>query len=142
VTNNLLHSLFSQCNVTHNGFNITQASEHYQYRSCLETLKTYVSDAPATHLSNAYWYLDTGDMQPVDSSAENVTAMSNKGFIRLWNRISARSEVELFGRLHSDICNAPLFLLPGVRLQIRLTKVRPSFYLMNKSVDSKTVFKF
>jgi len=36
----------------------------------------------------------------------------------------------------------PIYLLPGVRLQIRLTKARPSFYLMNKSVDSKTVFKF
>jgi len=28
VTNNFLHSLFSQCNVTLSGFNITQASEH------------------------------------------------------------------------------------------------------------------
>jgi len=35
-----------------------------------------------------------------------------------------------------------LYLLSGVRLQIRLTKARPKFYLMNKSVDSKTVFKF
>ena len=58
------------------------------------------------------------------------------------NRISARREVEIFGRLHSDICNVPLYLLPGVRLQIKLNKVRPSFYLMNKSFDSKTVFKF
>ena len=36
----------------------------------------------------------------------------------------------------------PLYLLPGVRLEIRLTEARPSFYLINKSVDSKTVFKF
>ena len=28
VTNNFLHSQFSQCNVTLNGVNITQASEH------------------------------------------------------------------------------------------------------------------
>jgi len=66
VTNNFLHSLFSQSNVTINGVNNTQASEHYQYRSYLETVMTYGSDAAATHLSNAYWYLDTGDMQPVD----------------------------------------------------------------------------
>jgi len=103
---------------------------------------THGSDAEATLLSNAYSYLDIGDMQPNDPTAETVTTMTNKGFILRWNRISASREVQLFVRLHSDICNVPLYLLPGVRLQIRLTKARPSFYLMNKSVDSKIVFKF
>jgi len=116
VTNNFLRSLFSQCNVTLNGVNITQASEHYQYLSYLETLMTYGPDSAATHLSNAYWYLDTGDMQPVDPSAENVTAMTNKAFILLWNKICASREVQLFGRFHSDIYNVPFYLLPGVRL--------------------------
>jgi len=53
VTNNFLHSLFSQCNVTPNGVNITQARERYHYRSYLETLMNYGSDAAANHLSNA-----------------------------------------------------------------------------------------
>jgi len=64
VTNNFLHSLFSQYNVTLNGTNITQAREHYNYRSYYETLLTYGSDAGASFLTNAYWHLDTGDMQP------------------------------------------------------------------------------
>jgi len=81
-------------------------------------------------------------MQPVDPSDENLTAMTNREFILRWNRISAHKEVQIFGRLHSDICNVPLYLLPGVRLQIRLNKARPSFYLMNNSVDTKTAFKF
>ena len=67
VTNNFLHSLFSQYNLILNGVNITQASEHYQYRSYVETLMTYISDAAATPLSKAYWYLDTGDMKPSTS---------------------------------------------------------------------------
>jgi hypothetical protein len=66
VTNSFLHSLFSQCNDTLNGLNVTQAREHYQYRSYLETLITYGSDATATHLLNAYWFLNTGNVQPVD----------------------------------------------------------------------------
>ena len=81
VTNNFLHSLFSQCNVTLNGLTITQASEHYHYRSYLETLMTYGTDTAATHLSNAYWYLETGDMQPSDPSAETLAATTNQGFI-------------------------------------------------------------
>jgi len=96
---------------------------------------TYRSDAATTHLSNAYWYLDTGEMQPVDPSAGNVTPTKNKEFILRWNRISANREVELFVRLHRDICNVPLSLLPGVRLKIRLTMARTSFYLIKKSVD-------
>jgi len=68
--------------------------------------------------------------------------MINKVSILRWNRISASKEVELFGRLNGDICNVPLYLLPGVRLQVRLTKAHPSFCLVNKSFDSKTFFKF
>jgi hypothetical protein len=48
----------------------------------------------------------------------------------------------MYGRLHSDICNVPLYLLPCVRLQIKPTKAKSSFNLMNKSNDSKTIFKF
>ena len=142
MTNNFLHSLFSQYNVTLNGVNITHASYHYHYRSYIETLMTYGTDAAATHLSNAYWYLHTGDMQPVDPLAENVTSATNLGFILRWNRISASREVKLFGRLRIDICNMSLYLLRGVRLQIRLTKARPSFYRMQNNVDSKTIIKF
>jgi len=102
----------------------------------------YVSDAAATLPSNAYLYLDTGDMQPVELSAENVTAVNNKGFIFGWNMFSASREIQLFGRLYSDVYNEPLYLLPSVRLHFKYTESRPSSYLMKKSVDSKTVFKF
>jgi len=53
LANNFLHSLFSQCNVSLNGVNITQASEHYHYRSDLETFMTCGTDDAATQLSNA-----------------------------------------------------------------------------------------
>jgi len=81
-------------------------------------------------------------MQLVDPSAETVTAMTNKGFIPRWKRISARKKVQLLRRLHSDICNVPLYLPPGVRLYITLSTARLSFFLTYKSVDSKTGIKF
>ena len=108
VTNNFFHSLFRQCNVTPNGDNITQASEHGYYRSFLETLITYGTDVAATHLSNAYWYIDRGDMRPVDPSVETVTAMTKRGFILRRSSTSASREVQVFCRLHSDIFNVPL----------------------------------
>jgi hypothetical protein len=143
VTNNFLHSLFSQYNVRLNDVNVTQASEHNHYRSYLETLLTYGGDAAVSHLLATYWYLDTGDMEPCDPTAETPTATTtNRGFITRWSKRSASKEIQLFGRLHSDICNASQYLLPGVSLQIRLTKARFTFYLMNKNVDTKTTFKF
>ncbi|GFG38260.1 hypothetical protein Cfor_08914 [Coptotermes formosanus] len=54
VTNNFLHSLFSQCSVSLNGITISQATELYNYRSFLETILTYNSDAAATHPTNAF----------------------------------------------------------------------------------------
>jgi hypothetical protein len=56
--------------------------------------------------------------------------------------MSVSRDVQLFGRLHTDLCNFPLFLLLNVQLQIQLAKARPSFYLMNKTADTKTTFKF
>ena len=56
--------------------------------------------------------------------------------------MSGSRNVQLFGSLNTDLCNAPLVLLPRVELQTKLTKTRPSFYLMNKSTDTKTTFKF
>jgi hypothetical protein len=141
VTNNFLHSLFSHCTITLNSDMITPASGLYGYRAYLETLLTYGSDAAASLLTNAFWYLDNGDTQPNDST-DTYTDVTNKGFIARRNRIKQKKEVELYGRLHSDICNNPTHLLPGVNMQIKLTKARRAFYLMNKDVDSKVEFKF
>ena len=86
VNNNFLHRLFGQCNIALNGVTITQANEHYNYRSYLETLLTYGTRAAATHLTNKYWYRDTGNMLPCDPAAESVTATTNWGFITRWDR--------------------------------------------------------
>jgi len=49
---------------------------------------------------------------------------------------------EFYGRLHADICNVSQFLLSGVRMQIRLTKAKDDFYLVNANADTKATFKF
>ena len=55
----------------------------------------------------------------------------------------SKQKVQLFGRLHSDICNVITYLLPGVKLlQIKLTKFKRAFYLMNMKTDSSTILQF
>jgi len=124
--------------------NITPASELYPYRSFLETLLTYGSDAANSHLTNAYWYLaQGGDVLPDDPTSADI---KNKGFVKRLERQKQRKVTELYGRLHTDICNVPQFLLSGVRVQIKLTKAKNDFYLMNAYTNTKAktkaTFKF
>ncbi|GFG40884.1 hypothetical protein Cfor_11566, partial [Coptotermes formosanus] len=138
VTNNFLHSLFIQCSVSLNRITITQASELCNYRSFLENILTYSNHAATTHLTNAFWYIDSGDTLPGDPSAE----ASNKGFATRLNLTKQSQEIKLYGKLHSDLCNVPQYLLPGVRLQIKFSKSKSTVYLMNTDAQSETRFKF
>jgi len=119
--------------------NITQSVDLYNYRAYLETLLSYGIDVAISHLTNSYWYKDVGDMMPCDPTKAEST---NTGFIDRCNRQKQSKEIEMYGRIHSDICNVPKSLLPGIKLQIKFTKDKPSFYLMNTAADSKTTFKF
>jgi hypothetical protein len=78
-------------------------------------------------------------MLPCDSTHSDA---KNTGFVERWNLKKQSKEIEMYGRIHSDICNVPKFLLPDIKLHIKFTKAKPSFYLMNHAADSKTVFKF
>ena len=93
------------------------------------------------HLTNAFWYLDEGDVLAGDPTSISI---KNKGFVKRWERQNQSKAIELYGRLNSDICNFSQFLLSGVRMQIRLTKAKDDFYLMNAHDDTKTkaTFKF
>jgi len=138
-TNKFFNSLFSQFSVALNGVTITQATELYNYRSCFETLLTYGTNAESTHLTNAFLYLDDVDLLPCDPTTADT---KHKVFFTRWIGIKPDKEIQIYGWKHTDICNVPLYLIPGVRTHIKLTKAKPSFYLMNKDAGKKTVFKF
>jgi len=90
-TNNFLHSLFSQCSITLNGTQVTQATELYNYRAYIESLLTYGSDAAASHLSNAYWYMDGPEMVACDTSAADASK-TNAGFVARWNKMKQQRD--------------------------------------------------
>jgi len=114
---------------------MTQTTELSTYRSFFETILTYGSNAAASHLTNAFCYLDNGDLLPCDPTAADA---KNKGFIRRCDRIKQSKEFQIYGGMHTDMHNVRLYL----RLQIKLTKAKSIFYLMNKDAESKKLFKF
>ena len=93
----------------------------------MEKLLTYCPNAANSDLTNAFWYIDGGDVLAGDPTS---TSIKNKGFVKRWEAKESKI-TELYGRLHADICNVSQFLLSGVRLEIKLTKAKDDFYLMN-----------
>ena len=81
-------------------------------------------------------------MNTCDLMAETHTVSTNDVYISGWSGLNATRDVQIFVRLHTNLCNAPLFMLHGVHLQIKLATGRLSFYLMNRTTDSKKNFKF
>jgi hypothetical protein len=73
-----------------NGTQITQATELYDYRAYIETLFTYGTYAAASHLKNAYWYIDGPEMVACDLTADNASK-TNAGFVDRWNRMKQQS---------------------------------------------------
>jgi len=111
----------------------------YNYRPYLGTILSYGNDEASSHLTNNYRYKDAGEMLPCDPTKAEST---NTGSIDILNGQKQSKEIEMYGRIHSDLCNVPKFLLPGVRLQIKFTIAKPSFYLMNTKADSTSILKF
>jgi hypothetical protein len=104
AVNNMLHSLFEQCNMSLNNISIIPSADNYKYRSYFESILTYGSDAAESHLTNAYWYLDNINVLTCDPT-DTYNDTTNKGFIRRWNPKKQSKVIELVGRLHADICN-------------------------------------
>ena len=119
TANNFLNSFFTQCSITSNGTALAPTSDLYQYRSYLDTLLTYGSDAATSHLTNGFWYQDSGD--------PSAGVPTNTGFVARWNRIKQSKEVQLICRLHSDICNFVPYLFPVVKLQIKSPRLKGLF---------------
>ena len=99
--------------VSLNGTQITQSQENYQYRAYFETLLTYATDARDSHLKMANWELDEGNLLAGDCSKPNE--VSNTGFLARWNHVKKSQEVQMYGRLHADICNVPTNIINGVK---------------------------
>ena len=87
----------------------------------------------------ANWELDEGNLLAGDCFKPNE--VSNTGFLARWNHVKKSQEVHMYGHLHAHICNVPKLIVNGMKMQIKLTKAKPAFYLLSNKEDSKAYFK-
>ena len=129
---------FEQCNISLNVVTITHAAHLYYYPAYIETLLSYGNEATESHLTKAFSCRDTGDLG--DPTAA-VTPSTSTAYIARCDILRQSKEIGMVRRLQTDICNVPTHLLPGVRMQIKLTKEKRDIYVRSIEDTSTAVFK-
>lgn len=127
VANNILHSIIRSCSLSLNGTTISQNEGDYHYRSYIETILSYGTDATNTFLQNSGWYRDDGEM-------DSLTG--NSGLEKRKELFKNSKVVEVMGRLHCDLINQPVFLINNVDLRVILTLEKSAFFIIENASDN------
>jgi hypothetical protein len=129
--NNFLHSLFSQVDVSLNGTLITSSTNTYANRAYIETLLSYGSDAKSSHWTSALFYKDeAGTMdKPNPFAADDGDEIS--GLVKRQTFAATSGEINMIGRIHSDIFFQERYMLNEVNVRIKLIRSNDAFCLMS-----------
>lgn len=133
--NLFLHALFSQVDVHLRDTLISPSVNTYAYKSYLETLLSYGTDAKDTQLSAELWWADYGNMNENDPYHD---ALTNIGMEKRAQFIARSNSVELMGRIHSDIFQQDRYLLNGVDMYLKMIRSSPTFHLIGDENKYKT----
>jgi len=124
--NLLLHSMFSQVDISLNGTLITSSTNNYPYRSMLETLLSYGEDAKTSQLTSALFYKDqAGVMDSIDFDGASNSDLVKRRSVAAHNR-----EFDMMGRLHGDIFFQDRYMLDEVGIKIKLIRSKNDFCVM------------
>ena len=129
--NNLLHSLFSQVDVSLNGTLITNSTNTYPYRAYLENLLSYGPAAKRSHLTAELFYKDEAGKMDKPNPLAADAADKNSGLVKRSTFTALSREIDLVGRLHSDIFFQQRYILNEVNTKIKLTRSKDAFCLMS-----------
>ncbi len=121
--NLLMHSLFSQVDVTLNDKLVSTSSGTYAFRAYYETMLNYSKATKDTQLTASGWYKDTF------GHFDELT--SNEGLKKRSSLMAKSRTLDLVGRLHSDIFHQDKLLLGGIAMRLKMTRSKDSFVLMS-----------
>lgn len=125
-----LHSLFSQVDISLNETVITDSTLTYPFRAYIETALSYGSDAKKSHLTAALFYGDT------PGHLNDTKGTGNVGLKSRAKRTAGSKTVDMYGRLHTDICAQDRFILNGVDVKFRLTPSKHAFNQMSDGTNA------
>lgn len=114
--NNIMHSLFSNCELFLNGVQVSNANNLYPHKVQVETEVSHPTSCKEGILvCQGYQYeSDPSDITDGESFKKRRKT-ANSGLIHL------------YGRLAIDFLSTPLYILPDVEMRIRLTRASSAF---------------
>lgn len=131
--NLLLHSLFSQVDVSLNGKTITSSTNTYAYRAMIETLLDYGKPAKESQLTAALFYKDTaGHMDDTNVGGGGT----NMGLRKRVAHTAESRVVDMMGRLHCDLFFQEKLMLSSVDMRVRLVQSKHAFVIMSGENDA------
>ena len=128
--NNFLHSLFSQVDVSLNGTLITNSTNTYAHRAYVEKLLSYGPAAKASQLTAELFYKDEAGKMDKPNPLAADEADKNMGLAKRASFTARSREVDMIGRIHSDIFFQQRYMLNEVNTKIKLTRSKDAFCLM------------
>jgi len=125
-------SLFKNAEVDFNGKTVTYVnSPLLHYKTMIESVMSYSSDALRTHMYNARCLLD------IPGQYENI---DSKAFVARRKWIQGSTNMDFNIPLHLDVLSADKYYPDGVDMNIKLQRERDSFSLIAPT-DSSTEYK-
>lgn len=135
--NLLLHSLWSQVDISLNERLVSSSNNTYPYRAMLETLLNHGYDTKTSQLSSELFFKDTaGRMNVFDTKANEP----NEGFNKRADLFKLSASVDMIGRLHLDMFHQERLLLNMVDMKIKLIRSKPEFCLLGDG-DYKVILE-
>lgn len=155
LVNNLMHSMFSQCQISVNNIEIENTNSNYPYRAYFENLLCYDKEAKETFLAQELFVKDTADnfetfalKEQKKSDAGVLPVVNevlkdslNEGLIDRVKRFEKGNPVEVRGPIHADLFKCARYLLPSVSVQIKLSRQSPEFYMVGSTTDCHLIIQ-
>jgi hypothetical protein len=102
--------------VSLNGKPVNLHEKNYHYKTYIEKLINYGSDASGTRQFSGFWYPDSpGELK------------DNIGYAKRLDYPGNGKNLELYGRLHADLFNSDKMLINGVGMNIKFYVHRTLF---------------
>ena len=122
---NVLHSLWSGCDITMNGELVSTTNRKYMYKSYFETILNN------SHLTKKYQLKMSGYFGDSGNKDVNVMQNWNKGLEECYVTFRNENKVELMGFLMSDIMGIQGAIVNGVEISITLIPNTDNIHLQS-----------
>lgn len=129
ITNNLLHSIFKNVEMTLNNKVLTLSPQNYAYKAYFENLLGYTNDS-TYGLTTSWGFFQDQHLKESFSDTENISKILRPDTI---DKNGKGKIIDLTGKLHLDLCMQPKALLGNSKINIKLTPNSKDFFLTCKS---------